>query len=71
MSLSTRQYLAFEGSRCPNCESTHIMAEPFEEASQSVICRACGATWRDTYILTGFMDLEIENDEEDRGAGTA
>ena len=57
-----QKYLESGGSKCPNCDSTSITGcgpvEMDDGAWQNVECEDCGATWTDTYTLTGIMNYE-------------
>lgn len=61
--MTDAQYVARRGSGCPSCGSVSVRsaASPVVEpgsAAQKVECSQCGATWTDTYALTGYSDLE-------------
>jgi len=54
----------YNGSACPNCESRDLVSD----ASPGLVgdgrvclalrCGACGATWDETYVLSGYENLE-------------
>lgn len=56
-----QEYLALP-NRCPICKSRDVEGDSLDadgkNAWQNVECLACGATWHDTYTLTG---MEIES----------
>lgn len=52
-----------KGSNCPNCKSDYLKRQdlgPMVNGTkkQKVTCDTCGATWTDTFVLTGFTDLK-------------
>ncbi len=51
--------------QCPHCESDDIEGGSVEvDASmawQPITCNECGATWNDTYKLTGYSELETND----------
>jgi DNA-directed RNA polymerase subunit M/transcription elongation factor TFIIS len=64
------KYVLKLGLECPNC---HGMDNLYTEgrvqtddgnAWQSIDCGSCGATWVDTYTLTGFTDLDLTHVKE-------
>lgn len=60
--LTDAEYVATLGTRCPVCQSTRLDGGSVEidgaTASQEIRCKACGASWNDTYTLTGYTGLE-------------
>ena len=63
-------YLASDGSACPVCKSRSITAMSGVEADddyawQRIMCMDCHASWEDTYVLTGFINLSIPEESED------
>tara|TARA_Y100000310_G_scaffold329265_1_gene398764 strand:- start:837 stop:1046 length:210 start_codon:yes stop_codon:yes gene_type:complete len=61
--MTDAEYVEASGCRCPACGSDEIESTAGVEvdggyASQEVGCLACPAVWYDTYILTGFDDLD-------------
>ena len=56
------RYVNEGGSRCLSCQSHDIEGGSVEIISgaawQPVSCNSCGATWNDTYTLTGVEDFE-------------
>jgi hypothetical protein len=59
-----QKYVNNGGNCCPQCEATDLEGTFVEvqsgSAYQRVSCNDCGAAWTDTYTLTGFIDLELE-----------
>lgn len=60
--MTDAQYSARRGCHCPSCgSSTGISGGALEvdggTAWQKVDCSECGASWSDTYALTGYSDL--------------
>ena len=60
--LTDTEYVATLGTRCPVCQSTHFDGGSVEidgaTASQEIWCKTCGASWNDTYTLTGYTGLD-------------
>lgn len=60
--LSQRAYLK-KFAHCPNCGSEDISGESIDVdgngASQECGCQNCGASWTDTYKLTGYVNLVV------------
>lgn len=60
--MTDGQYVALKGVRCPSCGSSDVSGNQLEvnagEAFQPMNCSECGATWSDSYALTGYSDLE-------------
>ena len=60
--LTDAEYVATLGTRCPVCQCTHFDGGSVEidgaTASQEIWCMNCGASWTDTYTLTGYTDLD-------------
>ena len=60
-------YIRGGGGLCPVCRSSDITGYSIEVdaggASQEITCEECGASWSDTYKLTGYTDLEIAESE--------
>lgn len=60
--LTSSEYAAQGGNKCPACGSGdldgHFIEVDGRQAWQPVDCRACGASWVDTYMLTGYANLE-------------
>ena len=62
--LTDAEYVAALGTNCPVCQSTKL--EGFDvtidgaTASQDVWCKTCGASWNDTYTLTGYTNLDTD-----------
>lgn len=60
--LSPTEYVGKKGNYCPACGSEDFEGQEISvvagEATQSCYCHECGSEWMDTYILTGYMDLE-------------
>jgi hypothetical protein len=68
--LTNKQYLKAKGRKCPNCHSTEIEGQEVNveagTAFQEMGCNECNASWMDTYVLTGYTNLGVsEEDEED------
>ncbi|MDO8415184.1 MAG: glyoxalase superfamily protein [Agitococcus sp.] len=59
--MSNAQYCT-RSSHCPVCGSDDISGESVEVDSggcwQEISCGNCTTTWNDTYMLTGFAELE-------------
>lgn len=57
-------HIANGGFSCPNpqCDGDDIDVEPLDADSggvtQDSTCRSCGVSWRDSYELVGFCQLE-------------
>ena len=60
--LTDAEYVATLGTNCPVCQSTRFDGAPVEidgaTASQEIWCMNCGASWNDTYTLTGYTGLD-------------
>ena len=60
--LTDAEYAAKLGTNCPVCQSTHFDGGSVEidgaTASQEIWCKTCGASWNDTYTLTGYTGLD-------------
>ena len=60
--LTDTEYVATLGTRCPVCQNTHFDGGSVEidgaTASQEIWCKTCGASWNDTYTLTGYTGLD-------------
>jgi hypothetical protein len=60
--MSDSQYVARKGTRCPVCGSDHLNSESVEADGKdgwaNVSCADCGATWSDSWQLTGYFDLD-------------
>ena len=60
--LTDAEYVAKLGTCCPVCRGTDVEGGPVEidggSASQEIRCNTCGASWNDTYTLTGYNDLD-------------
>lgn len=58
--MSREEYLAQGGTKCPHCESTHLVGGSVDvdrgNAFQEVSCLDCGRSWIDEYILTGWSE---------------
>lgn len=61
MKLSSDQYVAGKGNKCPSCEGKNLEGNSVEidggTASQEVSCNDCSSEWLDLYELTGYGDL--------------
>ncbi len=62
MTISSEEYLVYEGSVCPVCMSRNIegqedIEQAGTEAWQGITCNDCHATWSDTYELIGYDNL--------------
>lgn len=61
--LTPDEYVEDHGAFCPVCQSNDLLGGAFEAdvncAWQRITCNSCGATWNDTYVLTGYDNLEI------------
>ena len=59
--LTPKQYAKLGGVHCPICEGT-IEGSSVDicegGAVQECVCLDCGAEWRDTYTLNGYIELE-------------
>jgi DNA-directed RNA polymerase subunit RPC12/RpoP len=55
---------AYNGTKCPNCGSEDITGEDFDYESNTrpVSCNSCNARWNETFQLTGFTDLELDQE---------
>ena len=68
MTLSSEQYAAEAGTRCPVCKATSIESTEQVQvdgpnAWQEIRCNLCGSTWNELFRLTGFAELEINGCE--------
>lgn len=69
MSMTSDEYVEHKGVRCPNCGSDRVDCDqPSSEGDPTelysdVECCDCGATWRDTYTLSGFDNLVVPGKE--------
>lgn len=56
--LTSEEYVAKGGVRCPFCESHGLTGLGFDVtsglATQEIVCIECGASWRDIYVLDHF-----------------
>lgn len=59
--VSCRRHAQTQGMYCPKCGSDEIEGNEVTTgngmATQEMGCLVCGATWTDTYRLTGYTDL--------------
>ena len=66
--FTSKQYAKNHYGQCPACHSHNVTAETLEadgnSAGSTVICEDCGATWTDIWELTGYIDLELPEEEE-------
>lgn len=66
--LTDKQYVAVDGRQCPNCHKEALYGGAVEidggAAQQEVSCLTCGAMWLDQYKLTGYVDLELDTNQE-------
>lgn len=62
MNKTPEQYAEDNGTRCPCCGGAQLSGGFVEieagAASQGISCDDCGAEWTDTYVLTGYRNLE-------------
>lgn len=60
--MTDAQYIAIKGVRCPSCGSSDVTGSHLEvdagTAFQPMTCSECGANWSDSYVLTGYANLE-------------
>ena len=60
--LTDTEYVAMLGTNCPVCQSTQLEGSSVDidggVASQKIWCKTCGASWNDTYTLTGYTNLD-------------
>lgn len=60
--LTDAEYVATLGTNCPVCQSTQLEGSSVDIdggfASQEIWCKTCGASWNDTYTLTGYTNLD-------------
>ena len=60
--LTDAEYVAVLGTNCPVRQSTQLGGGSVNidgaTASQEIWCMNCGASWTDTYTLTGYTDLD-------------
>jgi hypothetical protein len=59
----------YDGTHCPACGEAYTMegqggVRPEEDIYYEMRCRSCGATWTETYTLTGYSDLTDEDGKE-------
>lgn len=56
------KYLSSSGVKCPFCDTTDISASPLEgdagTAWADVVCRKCGNSWRETYELVHYEEVD-------------
>ncbi len=61
--LTPELYAQERGLFCPVCESNDIRTGTLESFHQVVrqpcTCISCQATWNDTFVLTGYENLEF------------
>ena len=71
--LTSDEYVASQGNKCPACLSVHIrsagqMQHDVTNCWQDCKCDSCDAEWTDEYNLTGYstpvMDA-LEGDEDE------
>jgi transposase-like protein len=62
MTLTSQEYVAKQGTHCPNCERTNIetTGHEFDEFGTQYYleCLDCGATWIELHDLVSYSDLE-------------
>lgn len=64
-SYTSDEYAARNDGVCPQCANSNINSVGgFDGNSQRVVCLSCNASWTDTYLLTGYNDLEVKSGEE-------
>jgi transposase-like protein len=72
MPQTNEEFVQSCGNKCPSCQSENISAEDFEpegaHAWRPVSCDDCGASWNETYSLTGYSELEPANETDNQGA---
>ena len=60
--LTPEQYVEHDGNHCPVCSGVDFSGGAIEiaagSATQEINCHECGASWVDTYTLTGYAELE-------------
>jgi hypothetical protein len=60
--MTDAQYIAIKGVRCPSCGSSDVSGSHLEvdagTAFQPMTCSECGANWSDSYVLSGYSDLD-------------
>lgn len=60
--MTPEEYKADGGQYCPVCKGCDFSGGQVEvaagSATQEVHCHQCGASWVDTYALTGYAELE-------------
>lgn len=57
--LTPQEYVAYDGIRCPFCESNTAETIGSLESNHGMVfqdceCRDCGKQWTDEYSLTGY-----------------
>lgn len=63
--LSDRQYLTRSGLACPSCHRNGVTGEIPEvrdgpdQLYRPCHCQACGATWTETFRMTGYEQLKL------------
>jgi hypothetical protein len=60
--MSDAQYVGRRGNCCPSCGGTDTYGGQLTvdngKAYQGLVCPACYAEWSDTYVLTGYAELD-------------
>ena len=73
MKLTPEEYVNHAGNDCPGCGShgsVHMQGYIESDgclAWANCSCEVCGATWTDTYCLTGYDNFEEGNNNEAAG----
>lgn len=62
--MTSKDYVSADGMTCPACnaeDAVESAGQPLIDGARiwlQVRCPNCGATWTETYALTGFDSLE-------------
>lgn len=69
-----KYYQKVSGNRCPLCESSHIIAHPFNadglSAWRDVECTECEETWREMFSMQNIDILELGEKKENHNFGS-
>ena len=62
--MSQLMFRRNEGGRCPSCRAGNIDGDGSPELDTPIVhvptrCLSCGATWRESYRLAGYDDLDL------------
>lgn len=67
--LTPKEYVDKAGTKCPNCHSGRITVQDrnyngYNLYQQFCWCKNCKASWTEEYLLSGYTDLELPEEEQ-------